>query len=73
MSVPLYLVEVQIDPFEADASLVAHGDETGIWILEMRTRPSLRRHPNKSDAPAVNHLHFKYANHLTDILICRER
>lgn len=51
VSVPLYLVEVQIDPLEADTSLVAHGDQPGIWILKLRTLGSLRRHQDKSDTP----------------------
>lgn len=73
MSVPLYLVQVQIDPLEADTSLVAHWDQHRIWILKLRTLGSLRRHQNKSDTPTFNHLHFKYANHLTDTLICGDR
>lgn len=73
VSVPLYLVEVQIDPLKADASLVAHGDQHRIWILKLRTLGSLRRLQNKSDTVTFDDLHFKYANHLTDTLICRDR
>lgn len=43
VSVPLYLVEIQIDPLKADSSLVAHGDQHRIWILKLRTLGSLRR------------------------------
>lgn len=67
----LYLVDVQIDPLEADTSLVAHGDQHRIWVLKVRTLCSLRRHQNKNqDTLTFNHLHFKFANHLTDTLLC---
>lgn len=34
---PLYLVALQIHAFEADASVVAHGDEHRIRVLKLWT------------------------------------
>lgn len=73
VSVPLYLVEVQIDPLKADLCLVAHRNQHRVWILKLRTLCSLRRHQNKSVTATFKHLHFKCGNHLTDTLICGDR
>lgn len=68
---PLYLVEVQIDPLEADSSLVAHGDQHRIWILKPRTLCSLRRHQNKQPLNGHPHPLEQMSVSLKHLLTCK--